>query len=134
MNLTHLNITWAPPFTWSDYPLTEYRLVVTEQQNSLQLYNRIKSPNVTEVEFFYGRIYPGKEDSFPTVCTLLEFRVAAKSEIGESAAGLTTGGFPIGIFLTQNISTSFLVSAIIIWVCSVLLSLVQNRGHSMIPL
>ena len=91
INLTHLSLIWAPPFTWTEYPVSEYRLVLTEQQSSFQLANRTVSPNVTKVDFSYGEL-------FGPVCTLLEFRVTAKSAIGESVEGLTTGGFPISMF------------------------------------
>lgn len=63
------------------------------------------------VDFFYSELYPGRgKDSVSNTCMVLEFKMTARSDIGESAEKTATGGFPVGMYhaFTRNETLSVL--------------------------
>ena len=99
INSMLLRINWAPPYLSSGHSITAYRINVTEQETTGGLranavYNL--SPNMTEMQYPFRDLYPNSGIDIPS-CTVLEFRVTAISDLGESTEGTTMGSYPIGM-------------------------------------
>ena len=97
-NATTIQLSWLPPFSWTEYPIVNY---------SVQVYNRATGEmmnsfiNVTSeilsttapVTFTYNTPHGGVMWN----CEELAFIVSAASIIGWGSPAIVTGGFPIGI-------------------------------------
>ena len=108
INSTLLHIRWAPPFSSSAYPITAYRINVTEQEltgglRTDAVYNLL--PNMTEMEYPFNELYPLANATLPS-CTVLEFRVTAFNDVGESTESTTMGSYPIGTYVHVNKKSS----------------------------
>ena len=82
-----LNISWAPAWSWADYPVTHYTVTLTNTTDGTVYTN-----HTNETVWYFTR-----EEGAGPRCDVMVVKVTATSDIGEGVAGQTEGGFPIGM-------------------------------------
>ena len=86
-NLT-VQVEWDAPFTWEDFPITNYTLLVviayhnTSVQQTVIFNPSVFSYNLTRTQ--------------EPVCSNLTFSVSASNSVGSSSASMTQGSYPSG--------------------------------------
>ena len=96
---TLLTLSWKEPFSHPGFPITHYTLQITNVSNP-----SIHNP---PVNISYHLSYIDSVASLPTACNELEYNVTAFNEIGKSAVGSVTGGFPISKFISISFILAF---------------------------
>ena len=92
VNETTLQVQWEAPFTWEDFPITNYTVEVFNQTNRLD--EVVFNPNVFSYDitrmapFFCG--------------TNLTFYVLAINSVGISLPGIAQGAFPVRESMLMN--------------------------------
>ena len=91
INATALQLSWEPPFTWSEYPLLNYtiRMHNTSSGEQFAWVHTIPATVTTYVVFNSGRMI------FSSYHELV-FSVTASNDLGESSQGTVHSGFPVG--------------------------------------
>lgn len=84
-----VTLEWDIPFSWSEYPVRSYDVIAS---NHSEL-NR-DDVSETSVQFVVGEDQPE--------CEMIEFRVRASSDLGDSEYGSVIAGFPIGMCECNN--------------------------------
>ena len=91
---TELEVSWDEPFTWDSFPILWYDITV---------YNTSEPPG--SQPHAYNLTTRSKHmtiNAEMTSCSVLRFEVSASNEIGMSMIGITSGGFPVGEFISYN--------------------------------
>ena len=85
MNRTTIQVEWEAPFTWDDFPITNYTVVAINQTSQEQLASAVLSPDMLS--------YSLTKTAEP--CTNITFSVWANNSVGEShQPGIVHGAFP----------------------------------------
>ena len=90
-----MQLSWLAPFTTEGYPIIKYIVYTT---------------NTTTNHTSHTDIYPtGDRETHtisdtPSDCHTLQFEVLAENAAGKSAAGVISGGFPIGWYICCALS------------------------------
>ena len=96
VNATVLQLSWEPPFTWSEYPVLNYTVRMHNTSNTEQCtWTRTISAAVNTIEVI------GSGNTVSLSYHELVFYVTARNDIGESCQGEVRGGFPVGEFSTS---------------------------------
>ena len=77
-----MTLEWNRPFSWSDYPVHNYSIRVTDRPGDI-----VRGDNETSIHF---ERQDGEE------CEEIEFKVRASNALGDSEYGSVLAGFPIG--------------------------------------
>lgn len=97
INATVLQLTWEPPFAWSEYPVLNYTVRMHNSSSPEPCtWTRTIPATVNTVEVF------SSESAVSVYCHELVFYVTATNDIGESNQGIIRGGFPVGELFTEN--------------------------------
>ena len=78
-------LEWDIPFSWPEYPVQTYSIIASNHPELTR-----SNINKTSMQFFV-------RDN-PSDCEMIEFKVQATSDLGDSDYGSVTAGFPIGIY------------------------------------
>ena len=82
----HHTLQWTAPFTWSDFPITNYTVIVRDH-----LTEDLHEITKQDTQYTHTVITEGSS------CYRLDISVAANSRAGRSEAVITRTGHPIGI-------------------------------------
>ena len=85
---TSVNVSWEEPFTWDLFPVLSYQVSVYNVSSGTHTNTYTLSGNET------SQVITRHTET--SVCSELRFEVTAKNGEGESGAGTTSGGFPVG--------------------------------------
>ena len=96
INATVLQLTWEPPFVWSEYPVLNYTVRMHSSSPEPSTWTRTIPATVNTVEVF------SSESAVSVYYHELVFYVTATNDIGESCQGIIHGGFPVGEFSAEN--------------------------------
>ena len=88
VDATTLRLSWEPPFTWPQYEILRYRVIMENGSNGDTLPPVILSPSDTT--YIITASAPVQS------CAELRFSVTAHSALGASTPAVVAGGFPIG--------------------------------------
>lgn len=86
-----MEVEWAEPFTWEDFPIINYFVQVLNQTSNETLASEVLSSSISSYNI------TRKESSS---CSNIVFIVQAISAIGSSTSGVISGGFPAGIYFS----------------------------------
>ena len=78
-----VTLEWDIPFSWPEYPVKSYNIITSNHSELNQ-----DNINETSVQFF--------ADENQNNCEMIEFKVQASSDLGDSDYGSVIAGFPIG--------------------------------------
>ena len=92
-----LKLDWDPPFTWENHSIIGYQIAMYNKSEPLGEKLPKLSTNVTTFNYSW----PHQDELLGTMCDTLMFFVTAISDIGESAMGNVSGGFPIRKLITN---------------------------------
>ena len=96
-NATVLQLSWEPPFTWSEYPVLNY---------TVRMHNISSTGQYTWTRTISAAVNTMEVISSGSTVSLsyheLVFYVTARNDIGESCQGVVHGGFPVGEFSNEN--------------------------------
>jgi hypothetical protein len=87
LSTTSVRVSWEEPFTWELFPVLSYQVSVYNVSSGT--YNNTFTLSGNETSQVITR------QTETTVCSELRLGVTAKNGEGESAAGTTSGGFPV---------------------------------------
>ena len=94
MNATTLQLSWDPPFTWSEYEILHYTLRIENRSSGITNQGPVVfSP--TDVTYTLTTSAPVQH------CAELRFNVTASNALGDSVPAVVTGGFSKGKGLYQ---------------------------------
>ena len=97
INATVLQLSWEPPFTWSEYPVLNY---------TVRMHNTSSTEQCTWIRTISAAVNTIEVISSGNTVSLsyheLVFYVTARNDIGESCQGEVRGGFPVGESSTEN--------------------------------
>ena len=85
-----LIVSWNEPFTHTGFPVTYYKLQITNVSDFSGHNTHQDIVNISNRLYYVNSV-----DSLPTTCYELEYNVTAFNEIGSSAVGSVIGRFPI---------------------------------------
>ena len=91
-NIIEHNLDWSSPFTWSDFPITNY---------TINVHNHLSSDSITITKSINDSTY-----SYITNrrgCYELDFSLAAINRIGQSEPVFIRTGHPIGTHAKSNL-------------------------------
>ena len=92
LNPTLLQLSWEPPFSWEEYPLQHYNVMVEDTTN-----NEVLKDEMVELSTGGSTVtYELDRDTQAESCVELVFTVTASNVLGQSSPAVITGGFPIG--------------------------------------
>jgi len=83
-----LQLSWEPPFTWPQYEIVRYTVIMENRSNGDVLPPVVLNPSDTT--FITTTSAPVQS------CAELRFNVTAHSALGASTPAVVAGGFPIG--------------------------------------
>ena len=97
LNATTIQLSWLPPFSWTEYPIVNYSVQVYNRATGEMMNSFINATSevlstTAPVTFNYG-VPQGRAMQN---CEELVFIVSAANIIGWGSPAVVTGGFPIG--------------------------------------
>lgn len=107
VNSTALEVVWDEPFTWEQFPILHYTMMVHNSSNQAAKEYEVDSGNTSISENTSQLLVLEAEAE---ICSELMFEVKAFNEIGSSSAGTTSGSFPVGEF---NIKPQALINLVV---------------------
>ena len=89
-DVDNLQVTWSEPFTWTEYPITSYSIVIETEDsspsdNNTVLVNTTLSPSSLQ--------YNVTSEEVPS-CTLLAITMTATNIVGTSEAAIEWSALP----------------------------------------
>ena len=90
LNLTAALVVWDEPFTWQDFPITNYTMEVADKINEELLASEVLSPDTLSYAVTVA------------VPFNLTFSVRASNSIGTSMPGTVQGAIATGEFMLYN--------------------------------
>ena len=94
-----LKLSWDPPFTWPQYEILRYTVIMENRSNGDVLPPGILNPSDTT--YIMTASAPVQR------CADLRFSVKAHSALGASTPAVVAGGFPIGEEWTGHVGMCF---------------------------
>ena len=101
VNATHIKVQWDKPFALPEYDVRNYTLLIGNTSSSTHVFQNQILYNASEDTEYPIRHYINNGGIIPDDCVYLNFTLTASSDAGTSNAGLTTGGFAIGMWLAM---------------------------------
>lgn len=83
-----VQLSWFTPFTTEGYPIIKYIVYTTNTKTNQTSRTDTYPTGERETHIILDT---------PSDCHTLQFEVLAENSVGKSAAGVVSGGFPIGI-------------------------------------
>ena len=90
VNVSTLQVSWTPPYSWPGYDILSYNIKIENQINGDQIQYDTECVNHTECNFYFH------SDIVAESCMALTVFLSAVNTAGESEAAAINGGFPIG--------------------------------------
>ena len=82
-----MRLSWTAPYTAEDFPINKYIIYKTNSSTGQRSRTEVDPTDGTESLIIVDT---------PNNCHSLSFEVFAQSSVGNSSAGLISGGFPVG--------------------------------------